>query len=60
VPNYSRDVPRILIETRKERGERPPSKPRGGAPPGGERGGYRGVGRGRGAPRGSAPTNGAK
>jgi hypothetical protein len=60
VPNYSRDVPRISIETRKERGDRPPSKPRGGAPPGGDRGGYRGVGRGRGAPRGSAATNGAK
>lgn len=50
---------RISVETKKERGERPPSRPRGGAPPpvnGGEgRGGSgfraRGGGRGgRGAP----------
>lgn len=57
VPNFSRDAPRIVIETRKERGERPPSKPRGGAPTGGERGGFRGGSvRGRGAPRGAAPA----
>ena len=45
---------RIIVETRKERGERPPPRPRGGAPNNGEprgpfRGG-RGGGRGRGAP----------
>lgn len=50
---------RISIETRKERGERPVSRPRGGAPPNGEpRGGgsgFRGgrAGRGRGT---STPT----
>lgn len=60
VPNFSRDAPRISIETKKERGDRPPSKPRGGAPPGGERGGYRGLGRGRGVGRGSVPSGGAK
>ncbi|KII87621.1 hypothetical protein PLICRDRAFT_54700 [Plicaturopsis crispa FD-325 SS-3] len=48
---------RITVETRKERGERPVSRPRGGAPVGGEtRGGYRGRGgpggRGRGVPAG--------
>ncbi|KAJ6627867.1 hypothetical protein B0H10DRAFT_1992390 [Mycena sp. CBHHK59/15] len=37
---------RISIETRKERGDRPPSRPRGGAPMGGE--GRGGEGRGRG------------
>lgn len=46
---------RIFVETRKERGERPPSRPRGGGPMNGEaRGGFRGgrggPGRGRGAP----------
>ncbi|EIN08361.1 hypothetical protein PUNSTDRAFT_126434 [Punctularia strigosozonata HHB-11173 SS5] len=44
---------RLSIETRKERSERPPPRPRGGAPPNGDiRGGYRGRGgppRGRGA-----------
>jgi hypothetical protein len=39
----------IRVEVRKERGERPVSRPRGGGPPmNGERGGFRG----RGAPRG--------
>lgn len=45
----------IRVEVRKERGERPVSRPRGGAPINGERGGFRG----RGAPRGrgiGAPT----
>lgn len=62
VPNFNRDAPRIVIETRKERGERPPSKPRGGSPGGGERGGFRGVGRGRGAARGGVtmPPGGPK
>ncbi|KAF8306051.1 hypothetical protein DL93DRAFT_2232761 [Clavulina sp. PMI_390] len=56
VPNFSRDAPRIIIETRKERGDRPPPKPRGGAP-NGDRGSFRGgPGRGRGAPRGAAPA----
>lgn len=47
---------RINVETRKERGDRPPSRPRGGAPVnGGERGSFRGGrggpgGRGRGGP----------
>lgn len=45
---------RINVETKKERGDRPPSRPRGGAPTGGaERGSYRGrggPGRGRGGP----------
>ena len=46
---------RIFVETRKERGERPQSRPRGGGPLNGEaRGGFRGgrggSGRGRGAP----------
>ncbi|KNZ72447.1 Putative G3BP-like protein [Termitomyces sp. J132] len=48
---------RISVETKKERGERPPSRPRGGAPvnggagPGEGRGGWkRGAPRGRGAP----------
>lgn len=40
---------RISVETRKERGERPVSRPRGGMPVnGGDRGGFRG----RGGPRG--------
>ena len=38
----------IRVEVRKERGERPVSRPRGGAPINGDRGGFRG----RGAPRG--------
>ncbi|KAJ7634888.1 hypothetical protein FB45DRAFT_830387 [Roridomyces roridus] len=50
---------RISIETRKERGERPVSRPRGGGPTGGEgrgRGdGFRGRGRGAGAGRGAPP-----
>lgn len=56
---------RITIETKKERGDRPVSRPRGGAPPGvggngeqvrggtptgGDRGSFRGRGRGRGGP----------
>ncbi|CAA7264295.1 unnamed protein product [Cyclocybe aegerita] len=59
---------RISVETKKERGERPPARPRGGAPPQGNghhghgqqegvRGGFRGrggpAGRGRGGPAGS-------
>ncbi|KAF8900360.1 hypothetical protein CPB85DRAFT_1439543 [Mucidula mucida] len=40
---------RITVETKKERGERPPSRPRGGAPQGDVRGGSL---RGRGGPRG--------
>ncbi|KXN89331.1 Putative G3BP-like protein [Leucoagaricus sp. SymC.cos] len=44
---------RIVIETRKERGDRPPTRPRGGAPVNGEgRGGHGGGYRGRGAGRG--------
>lgn len=39
---------RIIVETRKERGERPVSRPRGGAPNGEARPSFRG----RGAPRG--------
>jgi hypothetical protein len=49
---------KIVIETRKERGERPPSRPRGGAPAaGGERGGgaYRG-----GNPRGGSGQRGGR
>ncbi|KAF8842410.1 hypothetical protein BDN67DRAFT_1009775 [Paxillus ammoniavirescens] len=44
---------RIVVETRKERGDRPQSRPRGGGPMNGEaRGGFRGGrgGRGRGGP----------
>lgn len=45
---------RIFVETRKERGDRPQSRTRGGAPLNGEaRGGFRGrggPGRGRGGP----------
>lgn len=43
---------RIIVETRKERGERPISRPRGGPPNGESRGSYRGRGgsRGRGGP----------
>lgn len=53
---HSRDVPRITVETRKERGERPPPRPRTG-PPGGEmRGGFRGLPNNRG--RGAGPTRG--
>ena len=48
---------RILVETRKERGERPVSRPRGGAPVNGEnRGG--GSFRGRGGPRGGGAGGG--
>lgn len=48
---------KIFIETRKERGDRPVSRPRGGGPPqtGGERGGFRG----RGAPGGGRGGRGA-
>ncbi|KJA23123.1 hypothetical protein HYPSUDRAFT_40269 [Hypholoma sublateritium FD-334 SS-4] len=56
---------RISVETKKERGERPVSRPRGGAPQangdggaGRGQGGFRGrggPGRGRGAPPGQAP-----
>ena len=54
---------RIFVETRKERGERPQSRPRGGAPLNGEsRGGFRGgrggPGRGRGGPPGGKLTLG--
>lgn len=49
---------RITVELRKERGDRPPPRPRGGAPPqNGDRGGFRGGrggtggGRGRGIPK---------
>jgi len=50
---------KIFIETKKERGDRPVSRPRGGGPPptGGERGGFRGRGPpGGGRGRGAAPT----
>jgi hypothetical protein len=53
---------RILIETRKERGDRPVGRGRGGPPGGGDRGGYRGRaapggGRGRGVQgQGPAPA----
>lgn len=48
---------RIFVETRKERAERPQSRPRGGSPingdsRGGFRGGRGGPGRGRGGPPG--------
>jgi len=45
---------RITIETRKERGERPPSRPRGGAPVNSDMrgGGFRGRGGGPGRGRG--------
>ncbi|KAK7039469.1 putative G3BP-like protein [Favolaschia claudopus] len=48
---------RISIETRKERGERPVSRPRGGGPMGGE--GRGGEGRGRGEFRGGRGRGGA-
>ncbi|KAJ7269842.1 hypothetical protein C8J57DRAFT_1323694 [Mycena rebaudengoi] len=58
---------RISIETRKERGDRPPSRPRGGAPIGGEGRGGEGRGRGegfrgrgRGAGRGAGAGAGSK
>lgn len=42
---------RVYIETKKERGERPPPRGRGGVPPQNNRGGnFRGRGRGRGIP----------
>lgn len=45
---------RITVETRKERGDRPVSRPRGGSPLNGDRGSFRGrgggAGRGRGVP----------
>lgn len=45
---------RITVETRKERGERPVSRPRGGAPVNGDvRGGFRGRGGGPGRGRGA-------
>lgn len=44
---------RINVETKKERGDRPPPRPRGGGPPNGDaRGSYRG--RGGGGERGGA------
>ncbi len=47
---------RITVETRKERGERPVSRPRGGAPVNGDvRGGFRGRGGGPGRGRGANP-----
>jgi Ras GTPase-activating protein-binding protein 2 len=47
---------RITVETRKERGERPVSRPRGGAPVNGDvRGGFRGRGGGPGRGRGTNP-----
>jgi len=47
---------KIFIETKKERGDRPVSRPRGGPPPsGGDRGGFRG----RGAPGGGRGGRGA-
>jgi hypothetical protein len=56
------DAPRIIVETRKERGDRPPPRPRGGAPSAGDRPGGRGGmgGRGRGTPRAASAVNGAK
>lgn len=51
---------RISVETKKERGDRPPTRPRGGAPPvngdgrGSPGGGFRG--RGRGGGRGGAAS----
>lgn len=54
-------APRITVEMRKERGERPMSSrpPRTGGPE--QRGSFRGRGRGRGeAPRGGAPQAAAK
>ncbi|KZT43572.1 hypothetical protein SISSUDRAFT_978294 [Sistotremastrum suecicum HHB10207 ss-3] len=59
---------RINVETRKERGDRPPPRPRGGAPPNGElrgafrggRGGGRGGRGGAGAGGGVAPGSSAK
>lgn len=43
---------KIFVETRKERGDRPISRPRGGGPGGPNGGGDRGGFRGRGAPGG--------
>ncbi|EJC98239.1 uncharacterized protein FOMMEDRAFT_114435 [Fomitiporia mediterranea MF3/22] len=46
---------RVVVETKKERGERPPPRGRGGVPPQGARGNFRGGrGRGRGVPAGKA------
>ena len=44
---------RILVEPRRERGDRPPQRGRGG-PPQGDRGASRGRGRGRAIPSGRA------
>jgi hypothetical protein len=49
-------VARITVETRKERGERPISRPRGGGPPNGDRGSFRGRGGGSLRGRGGPPT----
>ncbi len=47
---------RITVETRKERGERPVSRPRGGVPVNGDvRGGFRGRGGGPGRGGGTSP-----
>ena len=52
---------RIFVETRKERGERPQSRPRGGGPMNGEmRGGFRGGRGGPGRGRGGPPPSGGK
>lgn len=51
---------RISVETKKERGERPPPRPRGGAPPNGDvRGGFRG-GRGGGGGGGDRGGRGGR
>lgn len=52
---------RISVETKKERGDRPPSRPRGGAPPvnGGDGRGGSGFRGGRGAGRGGRGAPGA-
>ncbi|KAF8438984.1 hypothetical protein L210DRAFT_3542917 [Boletus edulis BED1] len=50
---------RIFVETRKERGERPQTRPRGGGPMNGEaRGGFRGGRGGPGRGRGVPPSGG--
>lgn len=48
------DSLRLFVETKKERGDRPPTRGRGGMPPQGDRGSFRGRGRGRGGPSAKA------